>query len=317
LRRPVRAAAIALIAAVVPGAAALAPGAGGAASARGALAPRHNGPIAFVRYKKQRFGTAFPRIFLMDPDGSHQHRVSPSHAEDGDPAFSPSGTRVAFDHQRHGNDRIAIMHRDGSHRRTLTRGFDAFAPSFAPSGRRIAFYGFAHHNNADIYTISTHGTHLRRLTRARSLDETPAFSPTGKLIAFESLGGQLQDFGVVVMRADGTHRRVLDRNGLDPSFSPNGKKIIYGGDDPQGLGQLFTIHPDGTHRRQLTDNHGGRLEYANPAYSPNGKRIVFERSVVFRNAENDDIFTIRADGSHLERLTRGGVSLEPSWGVRR
>jgi TolB protein len=169
----------------------------------------------------------------------------------------------------------------------------------------------------DIYAVNPDGTGLTQLTHNDVEDSTPLPSPNGKLIAFESVGGRLFDFGVVVMRANGTHRRVLDRKGVDPSFSPNGKKIVYGGDDRQGLGQLFTIHPDGTHRRQLTDNHGGRIEYTDPAYSPNGKRIVFARAVVFRNSENDDIFTMRADGSHLRRLTHGGGSFAPSWGVKR
>jgi Tol biopolymer transport system component len=296
---------VAIIVAVAIGAAGVASGVGGAAA-------RRNGPIAFAVYGKH----AFPAIFLMDADGSHKHRISPARAQDFNPAFSPSGTRIAYDDDRRANGRIGIMHTNGSHRRLLTQGFAAYAPSFAPGGRKIAFYGFRH-RNADIYTIATNGKHLRRVTTRGSLDEDPAYSPNGKLIAFDSVGGGLQNFGVLVMHADGSHRSILARVGTSPSFSRDGRRIVYGGEDSNGIGQLFAISPTGRHRRQLTHNTGGRIEYSSPCYSPNGKRIVFTRAVVFRNGENDDIFEVNADGSHLRRLTHGTASLGPSWGAER
>jgi Tol biopolymer transport system component len=57
---------------------------------------------------------------------------------------------------------------------------------------------------------------------------------------------------------------------------------------------LYTIRPDGSHKRRLT--RSGR----EPAFSASGKRIAFQR--------RGDIWVMRANGSHKKRLTHGAAS---------
>ena len=68
-------------------------------------------------------------------------------------------------------------------------------------------------------------------------------------------------------------------------------------------GAVFTIQPDGTDERQITNPPEGFVD-RNPDVSPDGRRIAFEREHVVCDAVcSDEIFVVDADGSHLTQLT--------------
>ena len=81
---------------------------------------------------------------------------------------------------------------------------------------------------------------------------------------------------------------------------------------------MFTINPDGTGERQITDPPTGFVD-RNPDVSPDGRRIAFERE----GKHYDEIFVVNVDGSRLTQLTRnapgevcdfgGTCSGSPAW----
>ena len=73
-----------------------------------------------------------------------------------------------------------------------------------------------------------------------------------------------------------------------------------------GKGQLFTVRPDGTGRRQLTR---GPTESVNGSWSPDGKSIVFEQSDDVRAG----VMIMNADGSNVRNLTPTGYQGDPSF----
>ena len=81
--------------------------------------------------------------------------------DDGMPAFSPDGRRIAFVSNRDQDNQIYVMNADGSGQRRLTRrpGND-FAPAWSPDGRRIAF----HRVGDGIWVMNADGSGLTRLT---------------------------------------------------------------------------------------------------------------------------------------------------------
>ena len=68
-------------------------------------------------------------------------------------------------------------------------------------------------------------------------------------------------------------------------------------------GAVFTIRPDGTGERQITNPPEGFVD-RNPDVSPDGRRIAFEREHVVCDAVcSDEIWVVDTDGSHLTQLT--------------
>ena len=123
-------------------------------------------------------------------------------------------------------------------------------------------------------------------------------------IVFSS--GQL-DRDLVVMRANGSHKRVLTPTGRDdsnPSWSPDGLRIAF--DFYNGRRSRIGLLDLGTGVvRDLGDGF-------NPDWSPDGRRLVF------LDAENfDDLVTMNANGSKRRRLNLRGMGIadetDPSW----
>lgn len=83
-----------------------------------------------------------------------------------------------------------------------------------------------------------------------------------------------------------------------PSYSPNGRLIVFVVDDEKARGDIYVMRSDGSERRQLTS---GAESDSDPSFFPDGRRIVFSRSV---GADNH-IFTVDLDGSGLRPLTSG------------
>lgn len=85
-----------------------------------------------------------------------------------------------------------------------------------------------------------------------------------------------------------------------PAWSPDGKRIVFVDEESPGFG-LFLIAPNGTGRRQLTQNPAH-----DPNWSPDSRKIVFD--------DGRDIAVINADGSGLRRLTATTLrEFNPAW----
>jgi TolB protein len=96
-----------------------------------------------------------------------------------------------------------------------------------------------------------------------------------------------------------------------PSYSPDGRRIVYAGYDGNDS-EIYTMNADGGDKCQVTDNN--RDDY-DPSYSPDGRRIVYQ-GYDLRNFAAE-IYTINISGNGKFRLTNDNVDdLGPSWGSR-
>jgi Tol biopolymer transport system component len=139
----------------------------------------------------------------------------------------------------------------------------------------------------------------------------PAFSPDGKLIAFQERAG------LAIMRHDGTRLRMLPplSNGdSSPTWAPNGRRLAFSGQRPCPIycGTLYSVRPDGTGLRHIVDH-----EALSPAWSVNGRIAFLTNDDQYRMTVGlqDGLYSVRSDGSRPRRLFGSFVALgnEPDW----
>ena len=92
-----------------------------------------------------------------------------------------------------------------------------------------------------------------------------------------------------------------------PVWSPNGRKIAFDSDrtdpnlnDETFINDVFTMNPDGSSVTQLTDSRAGSS--GDPGWSPDGSLIAYQ-SDGGAYPEKQGIYVMRADGSHVRRVT--------------
>jgi Tol biopolymer transport system component len=179
-------------------------------------------------------------------------------------------------------------------------------------------------SESDLYTISPNGRHLRNLTPGSSAaDDFASWSADGRMIAFWSTRTgpdnpvvpelERADQEIFVMNADGTGLRQVTYNTFDdggPAWSPNGDRLVFHRFPGDGTGaDLWTVRVNGTGERNLTRSPGIMDRYG--VWSPDGREIVFARD---DSGLENDIATIRPDGSHLRALTDTPTDEEsPDW----
>src|SRR5215207_10337183 len=125
----------------------------------------------------------------------------------------------------------------------------------------------------EIYTIKADGGGKKQLTDNSTGDYEPAYSPSGKKIAYAGEDAPNGDYEIYTINSGGGGKKQLTDNSTtdyEPSYSPSGKKIVYEGRDAlTGDYEIYTINAGGGGKLNVTDNSSD--DY-NPAYSPSGKQ---------------------------------------------
>lgn len=210
-------------------------------------------------------------VAVMDADGSNQKLLVAGNAPD----WSPDGTQIAFSP----DGQIWVMNADGSSVRQVTRSSTFKAgPSWSPDGTQMVFIlvknpGSPTDPQPEIGIMNADGTNERILTTEdrvnvrREPDGTtavletahdanaPAWSPVDNQIAFWS-GIENQYGQIWVINSDGSGSTQLTedpthRNSDDPSWSPDGKKILFS-TGRSGRNELWVMDADGSNERRLS-----------------------------------------------------------------
>jgi Tol biopolymer transport system component len=148
------------------------------------------------------------------------------------------------------------------------------APSIAPDGETFVF-ARAGANGLDLYLQRVDGRNAINLTeRCRASDSQPAFSPDGSQIAYRS---ECEGGGIFLMGATGESSRRISDSCFNPSWSPDGKQLVCGGESvsftPTSRGtmsSLTVIDLQSGARRKLLERDG-----VQPSWSPHGSRIAY------------------------------------------
>lgn len=234
-------------------------------------------------------------IYVMRDDGTNVRRLTFNSVVDASPALSPDGTRILFRRELN-PDNVFVMNVDGTGQAGLAPGKRA---EWSPDGTRIALLEDSLAvMNADATGRRTLGVGARYAT----------WSPDGTRLAYVSsgLGGQAVD-DIYTIAPDGTRALRITQDGVHKnslSWSPDGTKLVFGG--PQGV--------------HVIPASGGAPESPapgrQPRWSPDGTRVIFVTDA-YNGGQNDDVYTVRPDGSDLRNLSHSDAEeSEPDWGPR-
>ena len=152
--------------------------------------------------------------------------------------------------------------------------------------------------DSEIYSMSSNGTHVRRLTHSPRYDGAGPWSPDGRKLLFYSQRTGKGD--VWVMNTDGSGQRRLTRNGAwdsPGSWSPDGRKILFSS-NRDGNNEVYVMNADGSGQRNLLPSPSSQ-EWAG-SWSPDGRQIAFSTN----REGNWEIYVINADGSNPRNITR-------------
>lgn len=160
-----------------------------------------------------------PEIYTMNRDGSGTQRVTNHPAIDATPTWSPTGTQIAFTSDRSGSPQIYIVNADGTGLVKITSESACDRPTWSPNPwNEIAYSSrLGGGNIIRVYDLKTQTA--RALTDDIGNNESPAFAPNGRHVAFvSSRSGKDQIFTIA---RDGKDLRQVTRVGANryPNWS--------------------------------------------------------------------------------------------------
>src|SRR5215216_6570468 len=249
-------------------------------------------------------------LWVMDADGTNQTNLTNTpDTNEGQPAWSPDGTKIAFtgpgDLNEDGSGGLGdvyVMDADGTNQTNLTDTPDdlEYQPSWAPSGAQITFVreipGEIISEQSDIFVMDANGqTPATKLTQTDENESAPAWSPDGTKIAFA--GVRNQGWEIVTMDPNGQNEAILTGDSFDgedrgPDWSPDSTMVVFQKSDNSGGSggdpwEIWAVNSDGSGDTNLTNHPSDDM---GPSWSPDGSEITFTST---RDATEEDPF--RAD----------------------
>jgi TolB protein len=153
-----------------------------------------------------------PEIYVANRDGSNVRRLTNNPSIDITPTWSPSGTQIAFTSDRSGSQQIYVISADGvGTPQRLTSESYCDRATWSPAPYNEVAYASRNGPGFDIHILDLATRHVTALTFGEGTNESPAFSPNGRHIAFMSTrSGKSQIF---TMARDGKNVRQITRAG--------------------------------------------------------------------------------------------------------
>ena len=208
------------------------------------------------------------------------------------------------------SNQICIINADGTDFRRLTTDDNKQHnyPSLSPDGKSVVYAAFLQANIYELYEMDLATGNVVQLTNKLGNLNAPEISPDGKHIIFKVWSPNTDKNVLWMMDRDGQNADKISRVvGWDPTWSPDGKYILFASDMEDGVIQLFRIGIDGRelHRVSNLPAIRGRSDW-----SPDGQFIVTYSGAPW----NHEVYIMGVDGLNARVLSpAGGNSQGPSF----
>jgi TolB protein len=215
------------------------------------------GKVAYVSFEDRK-----PVVYMQDLVTGKRRVIANEKGSNSAPTWSPDGSKLAIALSKSGSYQVYIVNADGSGLRRLTNsnGIDT-EPQFSADGQTIYFTS-DRSGGPQIYKMSVSGGNATRVTFNGNYNISPRVSPDGKTLAWISQ----RDGGYSLYAKDlasGQELRLAD-GASEPSFSPNGKYIMYA-NKGGGRVSLAVVSTDGRVKQRLSTKAGNIRE---PSWGP-------------------------------------------------
>lgn len=258
--------------------------------------------------------TGSKEIWAMDYDGENQHQITHLGTTSLSPRISPDNSRIAFSSLGREGWAIRMYSLDLGRLVSFPGGAvggNNFSPAWSGDGSKLAFSS-SRSGSPEIWVADANGGGMHQLTAFRRADVSPTWNPrTNAQIAFVS--GRTGLPQIYIMDQDGANVQRMTDGGyaISPNWSPNGQFLTFSWNRKYGPGapggqDIYIMDIASKRWMQLTHDSGSN-DF--PCWSPDGRHIVFERTLGGRS----DIWSMLADGTQQQQLTKGGNNHMPNW----
>jgi TolB protein len=158
-----------------------------------------------------------PELYVMNRDGSGLRRLTNHPNIDTTPTWSPTGVQIGFTSDRSGSVAIYVVGSDGLNLRRISQDSYCDRSTWSPAPYNELAFVCRTGPGYDIKVFDFATSETRQITFGEGSNESPAYSPNGRHLAFTSTrAGRVQVFTV---GRDGKNVRQVTRAGSN--FTPD------------------------------------------------------------------------------------------------
>lgn len=270
--------------------------------------PEESGRIAFTAEVD-----SVSHILVLDLSSRRVEPLVATHANDSDPAWSPSGKELAFVSDRTGTALIYITNWEGTETRRLTQSsLREGDPNWHPSGSKIIYYREESNRNISNLFVSEVSTGKTiRVTSAKGRTVTPKYSPSASQLAF-STNRNWPGWDACILTFNGRTERCIPRQRFSvsrPAWASSGDKLFYsfGSGNEQDIA-AFSLK---TGSRSAVTSLPGKETDIEPA--PAGDELLF----IYQPESGSSLLYLQRPGSEPKLMLSAPFTLRsPSWTKR-